>query len=83
MRAMAARIGARLQEVARVLEEPLSETLPRTLNFASVVLQNHPNSPGVLTSEAAMPSNAAKIIEPSGKKRELHYAPSGPGQERP
>ncbi len=44
-RAMAAPIGARSQEVVRVLEEPSSETLPRTSNFASVVLQNYPRTP--------------------------------------
>jgi hypothetical protein len=27
--------------------------------------------------------NAAKITEPTGKKSELHYVPSGSGQERP
>jgi hypothetical protein len=42
---MAAPIGARSQEGVRVLEEPSSETLPRTPNFAFVVLQNHPRTP--------------------------------------
>jgi hypothetical protein len=42
---MAAPIGARSQEVVRVLEEPSSETLPRTSNFAFVVLQTHPRNP--------------------------------------
>jgi hypothetical protein len=51
----------RSQEVVRVLEEPSSETLPRTPNFAFVVLQNHPQLPlGALASKAAMPSRRSK-----------------------
>ena len=54
---MAAPFGARSQEVVRVLEEPSSETLPRTSNFAFCCPANSsPKSPVVLASGAAMPS---------------------------
>lgn len=67
---MAAPIGARSQEVVRVLEEPSSETLPRTSNFAFVVLQNHPRTPqSCWRAEPQCLPNAAKIIEPTSKEK--------------
>ena len=67
---MAAPIGARSQEVVRVLEEPSSETLPRTSNFAFIVLQNHPRTPqSCWRVEPQCLPNAAKIIEPTSKEK--------------
>ncbi len=68
---MAAPIGARSHEVVKVLEEPSSETLPRTSNFAFVVLQNHPpNSPVVLARGAAMPSKRGQDHRTNWQRKE-------------
>ncbi len=81
---MAAAISAQSQEVGSVLEEPSSRDATRNFQFRLCCpAKSSPNSPGVLPSEAATPSNAAKIIEPTGKERELHYARTGAGRGEP
>ena len=67
---MPAPIGARSQEVVRGFGVALRGDFTQNSHFRLCCpAKSSPNSPGgVLPSEAAMPSNAAKIIEPLARK---------------
>src|SRR6266478_7216508 len=77
-------IGAGSQEGVRALEEHPQRLHPELPISPLLSCKIIPELPwGFNARSRRCHPNAAKIIEPTGKKRGLHYAPSGSGRKEP